>query len=120
MENKEYPELEGQELHVEESVFPSDFESPEQETVVEDFFADILPDQPVAEEDAFPMEAPSEEEPDSPTEEHSVDDYVAAIDEQIAADHLGIQSVPDGRHIGQGETIHRQVLGIKSRGIFHR
>ena len=80
MENKEFPELEPQELLTEEPVVPSVMEAVPEQSAAEDFFADILPDQPVAEKDAFPMD------PEPAPEGSSVDDYVAAIDEQIAAE----------------------------------
>ena len=85
MENKEFPELEPQELPNEAPAVPSDLEPAQEIPVVEDFFADILPDQPVAEEDAFPMEQEAAEEE---TKDDSVDAYVAAIDEHIAAEAL--------------------------------
>ena len=84
MENKEFPELEPQALSVEESAVPAEMEAAPEQPVVEDFFADILPDQVVPEEDAFRMEPEAEEE--AAVESHSVDEYVAAIDEQIAAE----------------------------------
>ena len=80
MENKDFPELESQELPPEEPVLPPEQPAPE------DFFADILPDQVVAEEDAFRLDPePAEETPVA--EAPSVEDYVAAIDEQIAAEN---------------------------------
>lgn len=83
MQNKEFPELESQELLVEEPVLPPDMEATADHPVVEDFFADILPDQPVAENDAFPMAPETINEGDT---EATVDAYVAAIDEQIASE----------------------------------
>ena len=91
MENKEFPELEPQELLNEEPAVPSDFEAAPEVPVVEDFFADILPDQPVAQEDAFPMEQEVPEE----TQEDPVDAYVAAIDEQIAAETMEQEQISD-------------------------
>ena len=85
MENKEFPELESQELLTEEPALPSDMKAAADQPVVEDFFADILPDQPVAEEDAFSMEPEYIEEEIA---EDTVDAYVAAIDEQIAAEAM--------------------------------
>ena len=82
MENKEFPELESQELPMEDPVLPSDSEAAEQSATV-DFFADILPNQPVAEERTFPMEP---EVVNEASTEDTVDAYVAAIDEQIAAE----------------------------------
>lgn len=63
MENKEFPELESQETIPEEvPVLPKDSTaaSPD-ETGFVDYFADILPDQPVSQESA-PEEAPAEED----------------------------------------------------------
>ena len=94
MENKEFPELESQDFLQEVPVFPADMDTAAEPPAVEDFFADILPDQPVPEEDAFPMEPAVSEENEFPMEPtvpeegiavDTVDAFVAAIDEQIAA-----------------------------------
>ena len=99
MENKEFPELEPQVLPVEEPAVPAEMDTAPEQPVVEDFFADILPDQIVAEEDAFRMEeVPAEEVPVA--EAPSVDEFVAAIDKQIAAeteeapDAISVESEP--------------------------
>ncbi len=84
MENKDFSELESQELLPEEPAVPSDMEA-----AAEDFFADILPDQPVSEADAFPIDREPAQETASTAEETSVEEYVAAIDEQIAAETAG-------------------------------
>lgn len=55
MENKELPEVENQELSVSPETAP---EAPEETTAFVDYFADILPDQPVSEEVVDPAEAP--------------------------------------------------------------
>ena len=86
MENKDFPELEPQDLLPEETAVPSDMETVLEQSVPEDFFANILPDQPVAEEDSFPVYPEVIEETPVAGEEPSVDDYVAAIDQQIAAE----------------------------------
>ena len=85
MENKEFPELESQELLMEEPVLPPDMDTTADQPVVEDFFADILPNQPVTEESAFPVEPEIVNEENT---EDTVDAYVAAIDEQIAAETM--------------------------------
>ena len=56
MENKEFPEMEEQAPLTEASGFPSDTEVAQEPPAAEDFFADILPDQPVSQENAFFME----------------------------------------------------------------
>ena len=57
MEHKDTPELEAQEIPLEEvPVLPES--APAEETGFVDYFADILPDQPVEEPTAEPQQAP--------------------------------------------------------------
>ena len=61
MEHKETPELEAQEIPLEElPVLPES--APAEETGFVDYFADILPQQPVEEEPSLPAEEPVQEE----------------------------------------------------------
>lgn len=93
MENKEFPELEQQEILPEEApVLPEAAPEAGESTGFVDFFADILPDQPVPEEPAAEPEEPSAA---AASEEDVISEIQSAVESIISEEEAAAQAQPE-------------------------
>ncbi|MBR4990146.1 MAG: endolytic transglycosylase MltG [Oscillospiraceae bacterium] len=104
MENKEFPELEPQDLIPAEEAVMSDTPAAETTGFV-DYFADILPEQ-TAQQDIPAEEAPAAQIPaeEAPLEEPSVEEFPAQ-EEAIAADMPVLETAPVPEETPTADTI---------------